>query len=46
MKQTKQPRQPRSLPALIAITHCKGAPMRDRRQRRPLEERRRALREE
>jgi hypothetical protein len=41
-KRARQPRQPRSLPALLAITHCKWTPMRDRRLRRPLDARRRA----
>jgi hypothetical protein len=35
----KTPRAPRSEVALVALLHCKGGPMRDRRKRRPRDRR-------
>lgn len=36
----KKHKKTRSIETLVAILHCKGGPMRDRRERRPHDERR------
>ena len=36
----KQPKKVRSIEAMTALFHCKGGPMRDRRNRRPMDARR------
>jgi len=39
-KDKKKPSAPRGIEALTSILHCKGGPMRDRRERRPKDARR------
>ena len=39
-KNKKTPSAPRGIEALTSILHCKGGPMRDRRDRRPKDARR------
>lgn len=46
MARKRKSARPRSHEALVAILHCKGQPLRDRRERRPKDARRSFKREE